>query len=458
MTSNHRLTPTILAGLIGAEWADRNSAGLPFTRISIDSRDITGGELFVALPGRRTDGNRFVADAFDRGAAAALVSRSAAGTRHEDLHHLLVVADPLKSLQVAAMEWRRQFNIPVIGITGSVGKTTTKELMAQVVGSQRTVLRSVSSFNNEIGLPLTLLELAGHHQVVIVEMGMSAIGELRELCRIARPTHGVVTRVGDSHLEFLGTREAIAAAKQELIEELPAVGLAMLNADDPLVVKMAASSKAPVATFGMADGADLRISDVDDKGFAGIRFKVHWEDKECSMSTRIAGRHHLTGIGASLTAGLDFGMELEELAAAVAELHLDIRQRIVDGRDGVTIIDDSYNASPTSMLAALDLLGRARGRKVAILGDMLELGRAEESGHREVGMRAAAVADVVITVGPRAAIIAKAAKNGGGTDLAHAASTEDAIALAAKTVESGDIVLVKGSRAMTMERIVEALT
>ena len=221
---------------------------------------------------------------------------------------------------------------------------------------------------------------------------------------------------------------------------------------------MAASSKAPVVKFGLANEADLRIFDVVDMGFAGLRFKVGWEGKECSMSTRIAGRHHLTGIGASLTAGLDLGMDLAELAAAVAELHLDIRQRMVEGRDGITIIDDSYNASPTSMLAALDLLARAPGRKVAILGDMLELGQAEESGHREVGIRAAAVADVVITVGPRAEIIAKAARNGGGPDLAHAASTDDAIGIATSIVEPGDTVLVKGSRAMTMDQIVEALT
>jgi UDP-N-acetylmuramoyl-tripeptide--D-alanyl-D-alanine ligase len=452
-----RLTPGLVAELLGLELPDPAIASAPLTRAISDTREAKGGEMFVALPGEHGDGHAWVADAFERGAGLALVSSIPEGLPAEYRSRVLQVASPLKALQVLARTWRARFDIPVIGITGSVGKTTTKEVVSEVLAARFRVLRSAKSFNNEIGLPLTLCGLDSRHEVAVLEMGMSGIGEIAQLCAIARPTHGVVTVIGESHLEFLGTRDNIALAKRELVEALPVEGLAVLNQDDPRVHAMARFTPARVRTFGTQETAHLHITDLVTRGLEGISMTVHWRDRSYPITSPLVGVHNAVSIAAGIILGLELGMPLGEIADAVSKVKTEIRQRIIKGADGVTVIDDSYNAAPRSVLAALDVLRDAPGRKVAVLGDMFELGSAEESGHREVGERAAAVADVLVAVGRRSAFTAEAARAAGMDAVVHVETGDEAVAAVRDVVRSGDTVLVKGSRAMRMERVVEAL-
>ncbi len=452
-----RLTPAFITRTLGLEPMPDAVRDQPINRATSDSREVRGGEMFVALRGEHADGHDYVRDALDRGATIALVNHVPAGLDTAARERLVVVPSTLKALQVLARCWRAQFSIPIIGITGSVGKTTTKEIVADVLSARFRVLRSIKSFNNEIGLPLTLLGITSRDEVAVIEMGMSGIGEIAQLCAIARPTHGIVTVIGESHLEYLGTRENIALAKQELVEALPPEGLAILNADDPLVAPMAAHTPARVRTFGLTPTAHLHYSDLVSRGFDGISMTVHWRDRTYPFVSSLPGIHNATSIGAAIIAGLDLGMQLGEIAEAVSRIRLDIRQRIVKGRDGIQVIDDTYNASPTSVLAALDLLATSTSRRVAVLGDMLELGADEEPGHRRVGLRAAQAANVLVAVGPRARWIAEAAAAAGMAQIVRFPDTAAAVTGIGEIVQPGDAVLVKGSRAMTMEKVVEAL-
>ena len=351
-----------------------------------DSRDASPGSLFVALSGEHADGHRFAAAAADRGALVLLVARLPEDPVRVPAV-LWLVPDPLAALQDFAAWWRSRFSsLTVIGVTGSVGKTTAKDVIAAALGSAMPVLASLRSYNNEIGLPLTLLSLTSEHRAAVLEMGMYDIGDISFLARMARHTVGVVLNVDAVHLERAGTIDRIARAKQEIVDTLPPDGVAVLNGDDTRVQAMRAAAPGRVLTFGLQAGSDWQATGVQADP-AGITLTLSRAGRTAVLRSPLRGRHHvyalLAAAGVLEAAGMAFDSVLSALSAVPAPA---ARQRYLHGAAACTIIDDTYNASPLSMVAALDLLAaHDSGRTVAILGDMLELGPISEEKHRLVG-------------------------------------------------------------------------
>ena len=425
-----------------------------FTAVCVDSRRVTPGALFVALPGEHVNGHDYVRHAFHRGAVAALVNRfievDQPGTLYE-------VDDTLAALQDVAVAWRRQFPTTAIGITGSVGKTTTKELIAAVLRQKFTILKSERNLNSEIGLPLTLFHLDGSQRYAILEMGMYALGEIALLCRLARPELGVITNVGPIHLERLGTLERIAQAKAELAEALPPGGTVYLNGDDPRVSAMAAQTRATVRRFGFGHDLDIRATAVCSRGLAGTDFTVELDGAARRLRTALAGRHLIAGALPAIGLGRQLGLDWDEIETGLNDRTAELRLRVVSGPRGSQILDDSYNAGPASMKGELDLLAELPGRKIAVLGDMRELGPVEQSAHQDLGEYAAARVDRLLVVGQLAPIVAEAARASGLRDIFVAPSKEAIVERLQAELGEGDQVLVKGSRGLELETIVEAL-
>jgi UDP-N-acetylmuramoyl-tripeptide--D-alanyl-D-alanine ligase len=455
---------------------DAASVNVRLTDAQIDSRQVDQGSLFIALPGERVDGHEFVQQAFERGALAAIVEKdppegiSVLDLRRtpsdEQLGSLrfpvcLRVENSLEALQKAGAYWRSKLTLGVIGITGSVGKSTTKELVASVLARRYRTLRSPGNLNNEIGLPLTLLRLRKSHERAVLEMGFYVPGEIALLCEWARPQIGVITNISQVHLERAGSMEAIFNGKSELVEALPPApdGTAVLNHDEPLVRRMAERTQAEIFCYGLTSEADLWADEIEGLGLGGVRFVMHYRGDSIHVRVPLLGRHSVhTALRASAV-GLVDGLTWEEIVAGLQGGQSQLRLFAVPGPGGSLLLDDTYNAAPASMIAALNLLAELEGRRIAVLGDMLELGEFEERGHRMVGVRAAEIVDELVTVGERARWIADEALRAG---LQPAAVTQ--LVDVAETVEflrgrvgSGDVVLIKGSRALHMEDLVAAL-
>lgn len=431
-------------------------AGQPFARVAIDSRQVQPGDLFLALPGEHRDGHDFIADAIARGATGIVGQQQPAHLPDEVF--FFRVGNTLAALHRLAAYWRARHKVKVIGITGSVGKTTCKELTASVLSHTYRVLKSEANLNTEIGLPLALLELGPQHERAVLEMGMYGRGEIALLCQLARPHIGVVTNVGPVHLERLGSLEDIAAAKAELVESLPPDGWAVLNGDDPQVTAMSARTSARVVLFGTSAQCAVRGSVLASGGLEGITFRLICGDESADIATPLPGRHNLYNALAAAAVGLADGLSLEEVAEALTKAEVPLRLRTLSGPQGSTILDDAYNASPASMLAALDLLAELPGRRLALLGDMLELGAFEEEGHRLVGERAAQTTHVLYTLGERGRIIGEAAQQAGHQQVQFLPSREEAATALRQTLAPGDHLLVKASRAMALETVIEELT
>ncbi len=466
----------ILAG-IGAPTADAWPLGRVFAHLTQDSREVQPGDLFVARRGEAMDGHAFVAEAVKRGAAAVLAERIVdapkplwvvdcrqgpalvAGLPGTGAVVYILVGDSDQALEQIAFWWRAQLTVDVMGVTGSVGKTTTKELIAAVLSQRYTVLKSERSLNTTTGMEFTLLRLAPEHEKAVLEMGMYTTGEIAHLCRLARPRCGVVTNVGPVHLERLGSIEAIAAAKSELVQALPANGVALLNGDDPLVRAMADKTQAHVFTFGVTPGLDLWASDVESRGLDGIGFRLHYGGESHAIRTDLLGRHSVQTALAAAAAGLVMGLTWKEIAVGMSSVPQQLRLVVVAAANGATLVDDTYNSSPASCLAALDLLAELGGRHVAVLGDMLELGAYEDEGHRLVGQRVARVAQGLVAVGQRGRLIGEEALRQGmpGEQVFFAGSNAEAVEILRRLTQAGDYVLLKGSRGMKMEEIVRAL-
>ena len=431
---------------------------------SVDSRRVTPGSIFVALRGERADGHAFVADALRAGASAALIERQI--DLPDDLRHVpqVVVPDALRALQDLAAWWRSRHAVRVVGITGSTGKTIAKEITADVLSRGLTTLRNEGNLNSETGLPMTLLRLEAAHEAAVLEMSMYTVGEIARLAEIARPEIGVVLAVHPTHLERAGSIERIASAKAELPAALPADGLAVLNADDPRVAAMADLTAAEVRTFGLGPTADVGATDVESQGLAGTEFTVRapWGTRRLSSAT--PGRHLVPHALAALAVAERLGVGIDEAAAALAAgSHADHRMEVAEASSGATLVDDTYNASPVSVAAALDFLAEtplpAGRRRIAVLGDMLELGPDEERLHREIGARAASASDAIVAVGPRGAWIAEGATDAGAPRVARAADAEEAVAVLEREVAPGvgDVVLLKASRGIGLDRAVDLL-
>jgi UDP-N-acetylmuramoyl-tripeptide--D-alanyl-D-alanine ligase len=444
----------------------------------IDSRLASPGCLFIAMQGERHDGHSFIGHALDKGAVAIIAEREpdvpCATALTEDwrpgIPVCLVVRDSLAALQQAAAHWRRKHQVRVIGITGSVGKTTSKEVIAAVLRQRYRTLKSEGNYNNEIGLPLTLLHLTARHERVVLEMGMYDLGEIAQLADIALPQIGVVSNVGPSHLERLGTLQRIAKAKAELPQALPRAdqgGVAVLNLDDAWVRSMADLTPARVFTYGLSPEADLWASDIQSEGLEGIHFRFHYGKDAIHARVPMLGRHSVHTALRAAAVGLVEGLAWAEIVAGLRDQSAQLRLVAVPGPASSTILDDTYNSSPASCIAALNLLDELgglerQGRKIAVLGDMYELGSHEEEGHRIVGRRARDVADLLVAVGRLGRIISDEALQAGmpPASVYWVETNAEAVDLLEKIVEpspEGDKILVKGSRGLAMEEIVAAL-
>ena len=446
------------------------------TEATIDSRQVIPGSMFVALPGERTDGHDYIEQAFKRGAVIALVQRDLtdrlpvldirSGLQPEAINKIqgpfcIWVENTLKALQQVARFWRRKLTLRVVGITGSVGKSTTKELVAEVLSQRYRTLKNVGNLNNEIGLPLTLLSLTEGHERAVLEMGFYIPGEIAFLCDLAQPQIGVITNVSAVHAERAGSIEAIARGKAELIQVLPSapVGVAILNYDDPLVREMASQTKARVFFYGLDSGADLWADGIESLGLEGIRFRLHYRGEILHLRVPMIGRHSVHTALRAAAVGLVDNLTWQEIVDGLHTSTTQLRLMIVRAENGAMILDDSYNSSPESTLAALNLLDELEGRKVAVLGDMLELGPYEEQGHVLVGVRASEVVNELVTVGERGRIIANAALKAGlpASATKDFSNTQEAIEYLRERLNDQDVVLVKGSHAMRMDLIVAAL-
>lgn len=453
---------------------ERAGPGIP--EAVVDSRQVTPGSLFIALPGEHVDGHDFVAAAFQRGAHLALVQRDlppdlpvldlrstsgplALGAL--ELPLCLRVENSLAALQQVARFWRRKLDLRVIGITGSVGKSTTKELVAEVLEQRYRTLKSPGNLNNEIGLPLTLLGLNESHERAVLEMGFYVPGEIAFLCDLALPQVGVITNIGTVHAERAGSQEAIARGKAELIQALPAAphGVAVLNYDDPLVRQMAQQTPAHVFFYGLEPQADLWADHLEGLGLDGIRFRLHYRNETLFLRVPLIGRHSVHNVLRAAAIGLIEGLTWQEIVTGLRSQNTQLRLVAVRSDHGALILDDTYNASPESSLAALNLLEELQGHKVAVLGDMLELGPYEQHGHEMVGVRAAQVVDELVTVGRLGRLIAAAASQAGlpAARITELEETQQAIDHLQQRLGAGDVVLIKGSRGMRMNRIVAAL-
>ncbi len=432
--------------------------GPAITGVSTDTRSLRPGDLFIALRGPRADGHDFIAEAFARGAAAALASRQVRGL--PDGAVVIAVPDILKALGRVGAAYRRTIDLEVVGVTGSVGKTTTVKMCAAVLSTRYRVAQTREDWNAEIGVPLALLSLAPDHEVAVVEMAMRGLGQIAALVKIARPSVGIVTAIGESHLALLGSLENIAKAKGELIAGLPDDGTAILNADDPTATGLSPLARGRVLTFGLAPGSDVRGADLRMDG-SGMTFHVTALGRAADAHLPAWGGHNVMNALAAAASGIALGLSLDDVVSGLAEF-APPKMRLQPVRLGeVLVINDAYNASPTSMRAAFEVLlalGTNR-RRLAVLGEMRELGGTSEALHRDVGAAAAGAAELLITVGGGARALAEGALEAGLAPghVHHTSNNEEALATLKMVMRPGDVILVKGSRAMAMEQIVEAL-
>ena len=454
----------VLAGTLGELRGDiaMNTA---FSGLHRDARVVGPGELYLAIKGERFDGNVFCRDAAARGAAAAIVDKSWADSQNSPPLPLIVVDDTIGALQRWA-RWRRdRLDTRVVGVTGSIGKTSAKESIAAVLSQARKVYRSPGSYNNEIGLPLSLLEAEDDVDVMVLEMGGAyAFGELQLLAGIAQPDVGVVTNVHPVHLERMGTIEAIAETKTELVEALPPDGIAILNGDDARVRAMASRTRARVVFYGLNDNNHVRADSVTTQGLGGTSFWLTIDGDRNFVKVPFVGAHGVQVALVALAVGHSFGMHIAQMLSGLQDPGVQVRLMFVAGPNGSQLIDDTYNASTPSVLSALGLLEDVPGRRrIAVLGDMRELGRISDDEHRIVGRRAGDVVDVLVTYGESARLIAEEARavTRKGRPLTAYSFGEpekaELVALLRQILVKGDIVLFKGSRGLAMETIVADL-
>lgn len=433
--------------------------------VSTDSRTIGPDQLFIPLAGRRFDGHAFLPDAAARGAAAALVRRGAVPQEAWPKGMgVIVVDDTLAALQRLAAAQRSRLQGTVTAVTGSVGKTTTKDMLAAIGRVRARLVATKGNFNNEIGLPLTVLEADETTELLVLEMGMRGAGEIRALARLARPHAGIVTNVGPVHVERLGGLEGIAAAKRELVEELPADGVAVLNGDDPPVRGMADGAPCRAVFFGLSKDNDVRAAAVESFGERGSRFVLQYGGRERAVALPVPGRHHVMNALAAAAAALAIGFDLDDVVRGLAAAHEQrsaMRTDVTLTEGGIRVVNDAYNAGPASMAAALQLLSELQAdRRVAVLGDMLELGPLAEQAHAEVGKEAARLGvDVLIAVGRWGPVMARSAAAAGLRDenVHVCRDAAEAAALARRLVRPGDAVLVKASRGVMLEQVAERL-
>jgi UDP-N-acetylmuramoyl-tripeptide--D-alanyl-D-alanine ligase len=422
---------------------------------SIDSRTVNPGELFFAVKGERLDGHDFVEKALERGAIAAIVQKDHV-SRYRTKKNLIVVGDTLSSLQKLATAVRRLWAKPVIGITGSVGKTTTKDAIAHVLSSRNHVLKSEGNFNNHFGLPLMLLRLEQGHDLAVIEMGMSHMGEIKALAHIAQPDTGVVTSVAPVHLEFFDSLAGIARAKYELIESLPARGTAILNADDEYVSQFGRDFRGKVVLYGTSASADVRAEKIECMGALGSSFDVVVGSCRETAQVSLIGKHNVSNALAAVAVALQYGFSPSEAVAALGSLvPADKRGEVTQVGD-ITVVNDCYNSNPKALDTMVDVLATMPAqRRIVVAGEMLELGLSSDELHRRSGHHMAERGiDMVIGVRGSAKRIVEAARKQ-GVAAEYVETPEEAGEWLAREARQGDVVLFKASRGVKLERALE---
>ncbi len=433
------------------------SADTRFSSITTDSRKAAEGGLFIPLVGDKFDGHEFINAAFEMGAAAVLT--------HKDTEHLvgrtiIKVNDTFTALADIARYYKAKYNLPTVAVTGSVGKTTTKDMLHAVLSTKYNTLKTEGNFNNEIGLPLTVFRLEKEHEAAVLEMGMSHFGEIEKLASIARPDVAVITNIGMSHIENLGSREGIFKAKMEVTKLFDENNVLIVNGDDDYLKTVKGNTKYKVISYGITNPEnDVTAKNIRSCGIDGTVFTAVMGGKEYEVTVKAAGEHNVYNALAAICVGTEFNVPMENIIEGIKNFKLTAMRMSVEEIKGMTVINDCYNASPDSIRAALKVLGSVRDkRRVAILGDVIEMGDFAPDAHRALGKDVYQNAQVLITAGENAKYIAEGAKECGMTEVYSFPKTLAAAEFAKNFVKSGDAVLVKASRGMHFEEIYNMIT
>ena len=439
--------------------AEKNSdAEIFFDKVSTDSRKIKGGELFVAIKGENMNGESFAGDAIKKGASAVMVSKTA---KRIPEGVVLKVDDTLIAYREIAGAWRNRFDLPIVAVTGSNGKTTTKDLTAAALTGLGNVLKTAANFNNEIGVPLTLLELDENHKAAVVEIGMRGLGQIEALAKFVKPTIGIVTNVNETHIELLGSIENIAKAKGELVRAIPSGGTVILNADDSKVAAMKnfVNEGVRVLNYSIEDSSVDFFAKNILIGNVSTEFIMSFRGKEYDFEIPMLGRHNVSNALAAIAAGYAVGLTVPEVQRGFSSLTTTKMRYEVIRRDGLTIVNDAYNASPASMRVAIRTMAEVYdGKKFAVLGDMLELGSLSEKVHREIGEELVENKfDTLIAIGKLGKFIADGARDAGMKEVYVVDRHEDAAKKILELVRDGDTILFKASHTMHMEKIIELI-
>lgn len=441
----------------GTYFGDSEKKDMEVTGIAIDSRKVKKGGLFIPIKGERVDGHSFIPAVMEAGALACLSEKKL--EEPPEGPYILVESTPAAMKKIAAF-YRQSLGIKVVGITGSVGKTSTKEMIASVLKEKFKVHKTAGNFNNEIGLPLTIFDITEEHEVAVLEMGISDFGEMHRLAEIANPDICVITNIGLCHLENLGSRDGILKAKTEVFDHLRGEGIVILNGDDDKLSTIeSVNGKKPV--FYGKDKGDAFASEITSLGMEGIRMVLHLQKESREVTIPIAGEHNVYNALAAACVGNACGMDIDAICRGIAAVETISGRSHLIQKNGVTVIDDCYNANPVSMQSSIDVLSQAQGRKIAVLGDMGELGESEKALHAEVGRYAAEKQiDKLYCAGELSKEMAKAAENvpESCTEVHYFSTKEELLEALEKDIKKGDTLLVKASHFMQFPKIVEALT
>lgn len=428
------------------------------TSVTTDSRTVRPGGLFIPIKGEKADGHDFIPSALTA-AAAALTEREEKSLPEKPL---ILVKSTVRALGDIAAFYKQKYNVPTVGITGSVGKTTTKDMIASVAAKKYRTLKTQGNYNNEIGLPLTVLGLEAEHEAAVLEMGMSDFGEIHYLAEIAKPNAAVITNIGMSHIERLGSREGILRAKLEICDFLERDGVLIVNGDDEYLSRAENYESLPcrVIKYGMSEGCDVTALDPEDLGIDGSRFRLRLDGREYTVRIKTPGIHNIGNALAAACVGQFLKIPPEDIIAGLENFELTKMRMSVEKIRGMTVINDCYNASPDSVRAALRVLRSAPGkRRIAVLGDILEMGGFAEEAHYALGADAAAAADVLVAIGKNAQHIAQGAEDAGMNkkSIYRFPDTEAACEEITRIADGDDAVLIKASRGMRLERIYEKI-
>lgn len=442
----------IITAVKGRYQGDSALLDREISSVVTDSRKLTPGCLFAAIRGETSDGHDYISAALESGALCALAERAPAGGKAA----VILVEDTVSALGELAEFYRSRFDIPIIGVTGSVGKTTAKEMLACVLARRFHVHKTEKNFNNNLGVPLTLFGLAGEHEVAVIEMGISHFGEMAQLGKMVHPTMALYTTVGSAHLEFLGDFDGVLKAKTEMLDFVPVDGTVFVNGDDATLKKL--SCRQRICSFGLSEGCDVTAENVRFLGADGMALTVVSEGRRFDVRIRSFGLHMVTAALGAAAVGIKMGMTDEEISAGIAAYAPVGGRSAIEKTELLTIVNDCYNANPTSVSAALDSLMLLTGRRVAVLGDMMELGEKELELHREIGRHAAACGvDLLLTSGELSEATHQGAEEAGCENSHHFESKSELIAALPELIRAGDAVLVKASHSKKYEEIVETL-